>query len=394
MSSGPFDPRERLLREQRTAFLINLTGWAAQDALGVSDSGVSTRKFYKILANIIWDVHSISASDQKEYTIYGVGDLKWVPHRFGALGLIKPSVEYDRPITIQHGIFANLVALLETCSAYQHYGFRGVRTDRNQRHLLFPVGMSYRTRAKAAGDLAEIHLWDQLARFYAAVSDEDLNCLASCRTAQAAVLNLAVQLVVYRVAFALLAERIRSDQGIGPEHFESLRAAVQQLATKLALSAAAPETIARLREVSRNASEFDGLIPFNPKTREAVSLTWKDALAALSRLHRLVREFQRMAGFGAGEEFSAERLEKRLNDCRVHCQGLDNILTDSNVWLLTFQARDLLVGLRLLEELLDAVISWIGQRVGLVIPPSMEQFYRWVIDKEYPLSADRFLRPY
>jgi hypothetical protein len=103
--------RQKLTLEERTALLFNLAGVHIQKVRSSSAVGVSSRRLYKVLANCIWDCHWLSHDHPAEFPFRGVGDLVWIPHRFGALGQVIPQLEYEN-LTLEHGLFANVFDLV------------------------------------------------------------------------------------------------------------------------------------------------------------------------------------------------------------------------------------------------------------------------------------------
>src|SRR5580765_3098645 len=80
--------RPELLRPARTAYFINAAGVTAQSLLPDPEAGISTRRLFKLLANTVWEWHWLSHLYKKRFRFLGCGDLLWVPHYFGALGLV------------------------------------------------------------------------------------------------------------------------------------------------------------------------------------------------------------------------------------------------------------------------------------------------------------------
>jgi hypothetical protein len=192
--------------EEKTALLFSLAGVAIQQARR-TDS-VSSRRLFKVLANCVWDWSWIPIASKQQFLVSEVADLVWVPHRFGALGLVKPTIKY-LGIPLQYGLFAHPAQLIG-CGVYAKYNIASFSDPQGRPRVRFPAFISFEQQKHAGVNDIDLHFWPQLAGFYGALEDETLDALASCRTETAVVHSLWAQIVLWREDVSVMA-RILQD---------------------------------------------------------------------------------------------------------------------------------------------------------------------------------------
>src|ERR1039458_6579035 len=173
----------QLRSEEKTALLFSLAGVAIQQVRGTDN--ISGRRLFKVLANCVWDWSWIPIASKQQFLVSEVADLVWVPHRFGALGLVKPTIRYV-DIPLQYGLFAHPNELLQ-CGQYAKYNIASFTDAKGKPRLRFPAFISFEQQKHAGVNDIDLHSWPQLTGFYGTLEDETLDALASCRTETAAV---------------------------------------------------------------------------------------------------------------------------------------------------------------------------------------------------------------
>ena len=148
MISGDLTNKQKLCLEERTSFLVNFTGVETKRALSIQSEGVSTRRLYKILANTIYDWHWLSYDNPNRFAFRGVGELVWIPHRFGSLGLVAPSIEYNSNIKLHYGLFANIIDLFAS-KEYAKWGYKEIKQVGDERHIVFAPFLNFELLEKS-----------------------------------------------------------------------------------------------------------------------------------------------------------------------------------------------------------------------------------------------------
>ena len=212
MTFGDLTDQEKLLLEQRTSAFFNLAGVRAQEVLGASDTGLSTRKIYKILANAIqdWTWLSFRVHDRKEFKFRGIGGLTWIPHRFGALGLVRPHIQYT--VTFHYGLFPNIIDLV-AADEYAKYGCVS-KEESGTRRIVFPSFLTYEVLRKLPVEGNEQHFWSKLVEVYARLDGDTLDAMASCRTRTTAAHSLWIQFVHWKREMGIALDRLREDDPV------------------------------------------------------------------------------------------------------------------------------------------------------------------------------------
>jgi len=144
----------------------------------------------------VWDWSLLPGVSSEQLKVSDPGDLVWVPHRFGSLGLIQPSINYLN-VRRAFGRFAHLSDLL-SIGIYGKYGVRMTPSPNGRNQLIFPKFLSFAQLTHSRVGEIDWHLWPVLAEIYAALDDWSIDTMASCRNITAATLTLWTQLVFWR----------------------------------------------------------------------------------------------------------------------------------------------------------------------------------------------------
>lgn len=394
MNSGDLSREYALGREIRSAYYLGKAGWTLQQRS--RQKFVYSRSLYKLLANLIWDWHRLSANevnDFRPYPFHGIGDLVWVPHLFGGLGMAQPTL-YDassNEFRLQDGLFASL-AQLGQCKMYRLYGFNDMKPDAQGRMRLYFADAGYSLDRKARVDDAERHYWAKLLDIYCELTVDDLNALATCRTAGATLLSLRAQLVRWHKnvtkALTSFSEGDATDKVISAYRKSSLECA-DQFNEKLKLWA----NIGRARQSAIDAAsntELRGLVPAiadvpafgGADAKVSVLRRYADCVAALQYL------FLQVDALWRGETVSTDAVETKLRivDSAV---GTSN-LCEPSAWNSLFLAKETRRVASLCRSLADAAIAEIASAAEITIPRQKE-FYEAVAGPDYPLPREHFL---
>ncbi len=239
--------------QELTAIFFALAGMEIQRCNALAGGGVSPRRLFKTIANCIWDYSFLPRASGDKLLVSKPGDLIWTPHRFGALGLIKPSRAYNcNSVRVSYGSFYYPQDILHR-GTYQKYGIRTERYTADGMRFVFPEFISYEAVTKSGIERIDQTLWPELVRSYARLNSKTVNCLASCRNAAAAIHSLWVELVFF---------------------FDSLRTVCRQL-EDMPIALEAPESRRRLdAEVKRAydaGREYEGKIELWRFRDEAVT---------------------------------------------------------------------------------------------------------------------------
>jgi hypothetical protein len=206
-----FEPHEI---DEQTALLFAITGRVIQEEASrglLNDQRGSAlvpyQRLYKVLANVIWDWYWLPKSLFSDHRLFlPIPALRWTPHRFGALGLISPLLDY--PVRRRHGWvdFADLIR----CGIFKRYK---IQFDPARGAFAFPPVPAELRAGGAIKDETDRHRWETLSRIYALCGQEfnveTLDALASCRTGTAAFHSLWVQVIVWKQACRDLAALLR-----------------------------------------------------------------------------------------------------------------------------------------------------------------------------------------
>ena len=403
MISGDLTNKQKLCLEERTSFLINFTGVETQKALSIQDEGVSTRRLYKILANTIYDWHWLSHDDSNRFAFRGVGELVWTPHKFGSLGLVAPSIEYNSNIKLHYGLFANLIDLF-TSKEYAKWGYREIRQVGDERHIVFAPFLDFELLEKSRVERQERHFWAELVRVYCKLSDRALDALASCRNKTSTSHSLLIQLVNWKrhmgTAFDMLQQvnitaMNASTKDEVRRHIEAARACVKQFFVKRGHFKDIEDHILELKS-SAAYSELQQFIPCQNETRGGVTnMADKcDALIDLSdylaALHAICGEFRKQIRID--QQLEVPDLIKLTDSLKILEQILPtSTLLDPKRWVIPFlqpNEREIAV---LCLTLIEEVFAIFENRIGNpILRPTPH--YNDVLHRNYPLPKDHFTK--
>lgn len=398
MSFGSLTEVDKLRLQERTSLFINSAGTAIQRATSAGDTGVSTMKLYKVLANAIWDWHWLAHSSTSTSAILGVGDLKWVPHRFGPLGQVAPQLKYPH-IALRHGYFATFPELFQS-KLYTQFGFREARMVGAETYFLFSKQpITLQRVKKQALTVEEWHYWEQIVECYARQSTETLNAMASSRNGTTVLHSLWFQYVVWKRNAGVLMASLR-DQEVGtikniPELISSASASIGQLRLKSSHFEDRERYIALIRE-GASYTEFFGKVPFlEEDVRWAGLLTEKvaklrDLIPALEALHELLITLCGRVGIlslktePASVELTIERLIKTLPPMasKVEVNAWNSIWLRRNVKQI---GAEVLILINLAYAAMSESLGLEFGRVG--------DHYRYFFGN-YPLPIERFAQGY
>lgn len=398
MSFGTLTEVDKLRLQERTSLFINSAGTAIQRTANVSDAGVSAMKLYKVLANAIWDWHWLADSNKGNSAILGIGDLKWVPHRFGSLGQVAPQLKYPN-ISLRHGYFATFAELYQS-KLYSQFGFRGARVVGSDTHFFFSKQpLTVQQVKKQALTIEEWLYWAQIIECYSRQTLETLNAMASCRNDTAFFHNLWIQYVVWKRNAGVLMARLR-DQEIGTirdvdELISSASASIAQLRLKSNYYRDREKYVALVREAA-SYTEFSTSVPFlREGTTWSCAMTEKSdklrcLIPSLESLHELVVAMCYRIGIVSveSEQNSVEGILGSLVEAIPQMASKIEMNAWNSIWLRRNVKQ---VGAEVLN-LINLVYSAIEELVGLEFG-RVGDHYRCFF-KEYPLPCDGFTSGY
>ena len=399
MNSGALTDKAKLILEERTALLINLAGTTTQETLSVIKEGVSARKFYKILANVIIDWHWLSYKERR-YQLNGIGYLVWVPHRFGGLGQINPAIEYEQ-IELHFGVFANMAELF-SLKPYNTYGYRDTVVKDGQRYFLFPTYIRLDELNNSGVERQEQHYWKELVKIYSKMDDQLLDALASSRTKTLAVHNLWTLFVLWE---RYMGKAINALRRRHPSSLDEINK--KELLANLNNSGECIKEIFRIIEYRKNIQNYvdeankytinSELFPLIPCIDEMKSdvvdklNTFIDLFNALKALDEVCREFRSRLDLGNPQEISSlATLEENLKYLSESL-GLETDLVNPEQWHLLFlQDGARKETARLVLKLIKASFNVFERKLRLNLG-RLTGHYENFLSKHYPLPTDHFI---
>jgi len=399
--SGDLTNKERIILEERTAFLVNLAGFVIQEQMSAADMGISTRKLYKVLANVVIDWHWLSYNHPDRFRFNGVGEIVWIPHKFGALGQITPSVEY-KDVQLYYGLFPNFVRLFES-RVYSKYGVRGIKSIGNQTYILFPTYIDYPAKRKSRVEPQEQHYWERLVKVYSALDDTSLDALASCRTETFGTHSLWMQFVLWKRYMGFAIDYLRQENGYSLQedlknkltnYIDTARACIGQIFVKIDHVNHLDEHIIKAQQTSFSR-EFSSLIPCRDELHSDISgklAGFVECSHILEALHDICREYQILLGLDNKQKMpDFTVLENRLDYIEKHT-SVKSTLVNNGRWHSLF----LDIGSRkeianLIWELSEGVFKYFEDKLGVPFErPSGH--YKAFLEKYYPLPIEHFIR--
>lgn len=408
MTSGDLTNKQKLSLEERTSFFINFTGIETQSVLSSQHEGVSTRRLYKILANTILDWHWLSHQDGARFAFRGIGELVWTPHKFGALGLVAPSIEYNSNINIKlhYGLFANLLDLFAS-KEYAKWGYKAIKQIGDERYIVFAPYLDFERLEKSKVEGQERHFWAELVHIYCRLSDRTLDALASCRNKTTTSHSLLIQLVNWKRHMGTAFDMLQQDNMVSMDtttktqvknHIDAARACVKQFFVKVGHFSSIDDHIAQAKAVAAN-SELNPFVPCvteSPAGAEAVKMEDKCNILLgfsdyFSALHGVCGEFRKQIQIDEPHE-SPDLI--KLTD---HLKALGRIipqadaLLDPKRWVIPFlqpNEREIAV---LCLSLMDEVFAVFENQLGLPIARPTPH-YKDFLYKYYPLPREHFTK--
>jgi hypothetical protein len=179
--------------------LYALAGMEMQDALPRDQrgDGITRQRLYKVLGNMVWDWNWLSAgAGNGSVRLSRFPAFRWLPNRYGGLGVVSPCDNYTLPRWIGTIDFEHL----PKCGPFGLWGIGYIpETDR----FTFPDCISFEQETKANIEEIDRRYWRILASRYSQLAAEKdaikiLDALASCKTNTAAFHSLWVQLCFWR----------------------------------------------------------------------------------------------------------------------------------------------------------------------------------------------------
>lgn len=391
MSSGALSKSQAIDRETRTAYLVGFTGTYAQ-AYYRTDQ-ISTHKCYKLLANIIWDWHWLSKLHPDRFAFPGIGDLVWVPHLYGGLGKVAPSIR-EPEFRLEHGLFAAL-SDLSSVGVYASHGLVRPVPGSAGVEVQFAKFMPSRLKQKSLVQPLERDLWEQLLSVYVQCSDEQLNALASCRTPVATVESLVVELIRWRQhmgrALRFVVEGRASDPAVAKQ-FQQARFCIHQFFVKAKFWSEMAKHRSAVNLLA-NRTEVGDLVPMQTDLADrkdraeselAVLIGCGDDIHAM---HFVCRQIDKRLH---AERLDPRRLEVQL-DRLAKLHGSANDIFDANTWhslLFGGPDKDLAArGLRLIELTFQSLSMLLDREL-----PPQRAYYERLMGDRYPLPRDHFER--
>lgn len=395
--------KEKLVLEERTALLINLAGVTAQKTLAAFDQGVSTRRFYKILANAIYDWHWLSFNHKDVFVFNGIGNLVWTPHRFGSLGQVKPAIEYEgEDIKLHHGQFANMADLFKS-KIYNSYGYRGTTGTLGQHYFLFPAFISYDALTKSRVEPQEQHFWEELVKIYSSLSDSSLDAMASCRTKTAGFHSLWIQFVMWKRYMGTAIDMLNTQNPMSydsdtrqrlMENIESARACIRQIFLKIKYQSNIQEHIDGVKK-SATYTELSSYLPCVDELEPSVVNKYEifvEFSTALETLHDICREFQIHQGLDKQEHnVSLTVLESKLQDIGLSLK-LSSDLVDTIKWCNLFLQKDTRKEIaQRIMILIETSFGVFEEKLGLKFERPSGHYGKF-ITQYYPLPTEHFVQ--
>ena len=389
--------KEKINLQERTAFFINLAGITIQEVLSAVDTGISSRKLYKVLANITIDWHWLSSKDINKFKFNGVGELVWTPMRYGALGLVKPNIKYEK-ISFYYGLFPITIELFNS-RAYRKYGFRGVSPSR---YMLFPLYIDYEKSLKSRVEPQEQHYWKILTKIYASLDGETLNALASCRTTTTCIHSLWIEFVLWKRYMGFAMDSLCSENPLNEEakkkikdNIETARACKKNILTKIEYHKDINKYINRAKQAAAS-TELSSYIPcVDELTDDSLQHKYNTFITFTEifvELHKICRRFQRHIGLDSPDqkddlnslENTLKYLENNLN--------LSQDIINSQDWFPLFQSPNSRkeIAQRILI-LIETLFTEFEQKSQLKFERPTKHYNNF-LDNYYPLPRDHFIR--
>lgn len=389
MISGGLSTSEAVAREERTALFLGLAGCVAQRRLGSSE--VSSRKLYKLLANAIWDWHFLSVHPSGRFVFPGIGDLVWVPHLFGGIGQVVPSIHRD-DLELRDGLFV-AIAQLSDVGLYVDHGLLGAESGAGGVEFRFAPFIPLDVRERSLVQRHEQYYWEELINLYAQFDDETLDAMASCRAPSATLYCLLAQMIRWRrhVAKALSAlEEGRARDVDVDQHFERARFCTHQFFVKVEYW----RNIDRYRATVSAAAvrtDFATIAPCigdnGPQSLVSFQLAaLLDVAEAFHAIHYVCRQVQLRI---RRSEVSSAKLEGELRLLGAFVARSEAELCAPEPWHALFYAGpDNELASKCLI-LVHSVFDRIAERIRHPIP-RQKDFYRKFIELHYPLPRAHF----
>jgi hypothetical protein len=387
LSSGDRSREYALGREIRSAYFLGKAGWTAQHRAG--GSFIFKHRVYKLVANLIWDWHWLAA----DYDFNGIGDLVWVPHYFGGLGMARPTIYDSTDFRLEDGLFASL-GQLGQCRMYAVYGFRKMRSHEKD-HVLYFEDAGYDLDRRARIDDHERHYWGKLLDIYCQMNSSELNAMATCRTAGAALLSVRAQLVRWRrhvrIALTALVEG-RSQGSEIAEHFERAQGCASEFLEKQRIWDGIGPVIARAQSLAAGITDLRDRVPavadvelYGHAAAKLQDLrAFNDIVGAV---HFLVMQ---VAALARAERAETEGIETKLRIIAADIPELPSNLCDASGWITDSlspnAARNVAERCR---DLAEAVLDAISESTGVAIPRKKD-FHMSLVGDHYPLPRESF----
>lgn len=400
MNYGDLTSKEKLILEERTAFLVILAGVVVQESLPDGE-GVAIHRLYKILSNAIIDWHWLSYLHPEKFNFNGIGELVWIPHKLGALGQIVPSIEYVS-IKLHFSLFPNFVELFKS-TIYNKYGIKEIKSINNQTHIYFPRYVDYKTRCKSKVEDNEQHYWERLVKIYAALDYSTLDAMASCRTKTLATHNLWVLFVLWKRYMGFAIDKLRQENGLSlsdakkKKLIDDINTARECIKQQFILIDYSNNLINFTNAVKQTSSktEFGTFIPLLEDIAPSFSDkfdTFVKFAYVLESLHDICREFQIWLGLDSCQHKpDLNTLENKLDYIGRHLP-IDNSFIETKNW----HSRFLHTGTR--KEIADSIFGLIVEVFRLFEEALELRFerpsghYTNFLKNHYPLPNNHFIR--
>lgn len=395
-------PRQRTTSAVRAAFFATLTGVCAQRArreararAGKHDdvvSGVRPRLLYKLLANALWDWHWLSKVSPSRFKFYGVGDLVWLPHFFGAVGQVAPKEKFPT-IDLRYGLFADPGIFFAKSRVYQLFGFKGVIEKDEKRYLVFPDYIDDQLARKFDIQPYEERYWEVVVNAYLRASDMERDALSSCRTPDATLHSLVVQLLRWRDAtrsWLRILGRSKDRTTIPIGSVNDAKAAVKQLFLKSGYWRDMPSYVDTLREYAAHDRLENDIPRIDERSSSAQSRLRVDRINAWS------------SAFAAAHDLLLESVEilERDYDPLIVDRSTEVIarivpatptdIVNPTSWYRWLQDHEfdklVAASLSIIKALFDALEQKIDLRLS-----TPGDYYRALLTTDYPLPRRHFL---
>lgn len=391
MISGGLTSDQAVNREERTALFFCAAGALIQKRLNVAR--VTTRKLYKILANALWDWHWLPLLNKK-FLWHGIGDLVWVPHLFGGIAQVHPSIHHNN-FHLTEGLFATWSQLAEI-AMYEEYGLLDVATEEGSVSLQFAPVIEFELLAKSPVETPEWFHWKELIELYVSLDDETLDAAASCRNDIAALLCIAAQMIRWRKhvveAFSKIEEGPVDNPAINI-HLTRARGCASQFEAKIGYLAERETYLGRVAAAAVG-TPFAGFAPaVNLLSKHENAGHHLDQLVKHAEvfyaLHRVARLVQKRL---LGEPYEADRLEKAMEQLRQFLWARASEvkkLCDAVSWHALFCAGPEPELARSGLALIRAVFNKL-QLLGREMPNQRDFYHLVMSNVQYPLPRDHF----